>query len=156
MRSPAITKKVLTVDTNPPSSGVARCSDTRSSPTGSLDSPAVDLAECTNIQYAMKDGVSFTGHLKEQGWTPVVGRRRRRSIPNFVKRQFPPDHPIHHRDSDTESESDEGALDIAIPTGGTATIDYMMIDNTPGLIVKTRCTRAWTPIATRTRGRLKK
>ncbi len=58
------------------------------SSTGSLDSPAVDLAECTNIQYAMKDGVhgvSYTGHFEEQGWTPVVGRRRR-SIPDFVKR----------------------------------------------------------------------
>jgi hypothetical protein len=84
----------------------------------------VDLAECTNIQYAMKDrvhGVSFTGHLEEQGWTPVVGRRR--SIPDFVKRRFPLDHPIHHRDSDIELESDEGAMDNAIPTGGTATVD---------------------------------
>ena len=58
---------------------------------GSLDSPEVDLTECTNIQYAMKDGVhgvSYTGNLEEQGWTPVVGRRRRRSVPDFVKDNF--------------------------------------------------------------------
>ena len=28
----------------------------------------------------------------------------------------------------------------------------MMIDNTPGHIIKTRCTRAWIPIAARTQG----
>ena len=59
----------------------------------------MDLAECTNIQYAMEDGVHgvpYTGSLEEQGWTLVVGRRRRGSIPDFVRRRFPPDHPIHH------------------------------------------------------------
>ena len=158
-------EKVLALDSSPPDSpGLVH--HPGAAPTipddcsiGSLDSPEVDLTECTNIQYAMKDGVhgvSYTGNLEEQGWTPVVGRRRRRSVPDFVKRRFPRDHPIHHRGSDAESESDEEALDNAIPTGGTATVDYMMIDNTPGLMVKTRCTRAWTPIAARTRGRLKK
>ena len=55
-----------------------------------------------------------------------------------------------------ESESDEEALYNVIPPGGKANIDYMMIDNTPGLIIKTRCRRAWTPTAARTRARLKK
>ena len=122
---------------------------------GSPNSRTVDLAVCPDVQYKMKDGVhgvSYTGHLGEQGWTPVVGRRKKRTVPDYIKRRFPPDHPIHHQESDVESESDEEALDNAIPTGGKASVDYMMIDNTPGLITKTRCTRAWTPIAARTRG----
>lgn len=149
-----------------PCSGVGQSSDaglnttmSDESLTESLDGPVVDLVECSDVQYAMKDGVhgvSYTSHLGEQGWTPVIGRRKKRSIPDYVKRRFPPDHPIHHQDSDAESESDEEALDNAIPTGGKANVDYLVIDNTPGLIVKTRCTRAWTPIAARTRARLKK
>ena len=92
------------LDTNPSDSpglvhhsGVAQCSVislsptvSDDSPTGSLDcdSPAVDLAVCSNIEYAMKDGVhgvSYTGHLREQGWTPVVGKRKKRSIPVYIK-----------------------------------------------------------------------
>ena len=35
-------------------------------------------------------------------------------------------------------------------------VQFKVIDNTPGLAVKTPNTQSWTPIATRTRARLKK
>ena len=43
-----------------------------------------------------------------------------------------------------------------IPTGANDDVHFDMVDNTPGLTVQTRRTRTWTPIATRTRARLKK
>ena len=97
---------------NPCNSGSEQCSIDGDSPsTMSSSSSAVDLTVCSNVQYEMKDsvhGVSFTSHLGEPGWTPVIGKKKKKIIPDYVKRRFPPDHPIHHREdqSDTESGTD--------------------------------------------------
>ena len=94
-------------------SGSEQCStDAGSPPTTSNNSSAVDLTTCSNVQYKMKDdvhGLSFRNHLGEQAWTPVIGKKKKRTIPDYVKRRFPPDHPIHKQNdqSDAESESDE-------------------------------------------------
>ena len=131
------------------------------SPSEDDDSSAVDLATCSNVQYLVKDGVhgvSYTGCRGNQEWTPVISRRKRRTIPEFLKRRFPPDHPIHSHQPDAESTESESEQDLSnvIPTGDNVTVNYTVVDNTPGLTVKTRCTRAWTPIAARTRARMKK
>ena len=115
----------------------------------------------SDVQYSKKDGVhgvSYTSHLGEQGWTPVIGRRKKRIILDYIKRRFPPGHPIHKQESesDVESESDEHDLDKVIPAGGNVNVEYTLVDNTPGLSIKTRCTRSWTLVAARTRARLKK
>ena len=138
--------------------------DVGTSPAMSNDSSegsTVDLAVCSNVQYGMKDGVhgvSYTSHLGERGWTPVIGRKKKRTIPDYIKRRFPRDHPIHKQESDAESESDEQDLDNVIPgpAGGKVNIEYRMVDNIPGLSIKTRNTQSWTPVAARTRARLRK
>ena len=99
-------------------------------------------------------GVSYTDCVGEQGWTPVTGRKK--IIPDYIKRHFLPDHPVHNQPSQESDESgSERDLDDVLPTGSNVRVDYKMSDNTPGLIIQTRCTREWTPVATRTRARLK-
>ena len=76
----------------------------------------------------------------------------------FLKRRFPPDHPVHTTNS-PESGNDYTSkedLDAVIPT--VANVQFKVVDNAPGLTIRTvtRNTRTWTPIATRTRARLKK
>ena len=90
------------------------------------------------------------------GWTPAVGRRqKRRPVPDFVRRKFPPGHPIHHSNSDCDAGSEDLDLDTVIQTRASVDIHFKAIDNTPSLEVKTQNTQLWTPIATRTRARLK-
>ena len=135
---------------------------TDESPTSLDDSSPVpvDLTSCSSVQYMVKEGVhgvSYRNHLGEQGWTPVIGRKKRRHIPDYIKRRFPRDHPVHNPSSG--SESDEQDLDNVIPSAGcnpTVNVNYKMIDNISGLSVKTRCTKSWTPVAARTRARVKK
>ena len=123
------------------------------SPEGSV----VDLAVCSNVQYVMKDGVHvvsyiYISHLGEQGWTPVIDSKKKRNIP-YIKRRFPPDHPIHKQESNAESEQ---YLDDVIPAGSNVNVEYAMIDNSPGLSIKSRSIRSWTCVAARMRARLKK
>ena len=103
-------------------------------------------------------GVSYHFSNDEgTGWTPVVGRRqKRRPVPDFVRHRFPPGHPIHRSNSDSDSGSEDLDLDTVIPTRASVDVQFKVIDNTPGLAVKTQNTQSWTPIATRTRARLKK
>ena len=91
-------------------------------------------------------------------WTPVVGKKKKRSVPDFIERRFPPDHPVrtsNSSESDGDSTSEED-LNTVVPTGANVDVQFKMVDNTPGLTVRTRSTRSWTPIATRTRARMKK
>ena len=125
------------------------------------DSSCVDLKTCSDVQYEVRDGVhGVSYHFSSDegtGWTPVVGRRqKRKAVPDFVRRRFPPGHPIHRSNSDSDSGSEDLDLDTVIPTRASVDVQFKVIDNTPGLAVKTQNTQSWTPIATRTRARLKK
>ena len=63
------------------------------------DSPPMDLASCSEIQYEVKDGthgVAYSLNDGESGWTPVVGKKKRRHVPDYIRCRFPPDHPIHN------------------------------------------------------------
>ena len=104
------------------------------------DGPSVDLTSCSKIQYEVKDGVHGVAYSLvdgESGWAPVVGKKKKRRIPDLMKHRFPPDHPIHgsnssQSDSDSTSEED---LSIVIPVRVNADVYYNMVDNTPGLAV---------------------
>ena len=86
-----------------------------------------------------------------------MGRRqKRRPVPDFVQRRFPPGHSIHHLSSDSDSGSEDLDLDTVIPTGANLDVQFTAIENIPGLTVKIWNTQSWTPIATRTRAGLKK
>ena len=89
----------------------------------------VELAKCDKVVYEKRDGVAGVQYRKdgEEGWTPVT-RRRRKVRPR--------------RNSD-----------VCIPDG--AAVMFKKLAGTPGLSVRTRRTRKWVPIASRTRSRLK-
>ena len=128
------------------------------------ENPVLDLASCNDINYEVRNGVHGVsycqGASKEAGWTPVVGKKRKRKnapIPNFVRRRFPPNHSIHQRNATSESDTDSGSerdLNTIIPPE-TVNVHYSEVDGIPGLSVWTRSTRSWTPVAARTRARLK-
>ena len=89
----------------------------------------VKLQKCDDVSFEMREGqpgVKFSQDGVEN-WTPVRSRRRK------------------FRKNDEE--------ELFIPGGATAV--YCESKGTPGLSVKTRRTRSWHPIASRTRGRLK-
>ena len=119
----------------------------------------VDLATCLNVSFELRDGqagVRFEDSASNtSGWTPVVGRRKKRPrLPPHVLRRFPPDHPLRQSHtshcSDSSSEEDET---LVIPQ--TADVYFDVVDGTPGLQIETRNTSRWTPIACRTRSKSK-
>ena len=119
----------------------------------------LNLETCSEVQYESRDGVHGVSYHDaeegEQGWTPVVGKQKKRGrVPCFVRRRFPRDHQIHQDNpsSDSGSSSDLD-LDDVIPSG-VADVQYKVVDGKPGLSVSTRKTYAWTPIAARTRARM--
>ena len=132
-----------------------------SSGNSSCSTTIPDLAKCTNVTYEVRDGVHGVSYhqaaTKETSWTPVVAKRKKHRIPHYVRRRFPPDHPIH-RDHSESGDSDSGSdcnLDTIIPQSGAVNVHYNAIDGAPGLSVWTSNTRSWTPVAARTRARLK-
>ena len=102
-------------------------------------------------------GVVYRTEEGNEGWTPVRGRRRRakRTVPlHLVRRRAPPDvKATLESSSDSESDSDSSSASLSIPDH--ATVNFSVVDGKPGLQVNTRNTRAWTPIAARTRAKLK-
>ena len=124
------------------------------------EGPPVDLATGSEIQYEVKEGIHGVAysHDGERGWIPVVGKKKKRCIPDFIKRRFPPDHPVRtsnspKSDDDSTSEKD---LNTVVPTGAIVDVQLKMVDNTSGRTVRTRSSRSWMPIATRTRAKMKK
>ena len=118
----------------------------------------LNLETCTEVQYESRDGVhGVSYHVAEegeQGWTPVVGKRKKRGrVPCFVRRRFPSDHQIQDNSSSDSGSSSDLDLDNVIPSG-VADVQYKVVDGKPGLSVSTRKTNAWTPIAARTRARM--
>ena len=113
----------------------------------------IDLTACTDVKYEKRGGVHgvvVQQHDNDQTWTPVCGKRRKRiPLSEAQLRRIPP----HCRrpppsDDDSSSESD---IPLTIPEN--ATVNYKVVDGTPGLSIATRKTRHWTPIASRTRAR---
>ena len=163
--APALATSELTVtpiDAHPSPERVLPSPKSTSEASLTRDSSCVDLNTCSDVQYKVRDGVHgvsyhFSRSDESTGWTPVVGRRqKRKAVPDFVRRRFPPGHPIHRSNSDSDSGSEDLDLDTVIPTRASVDVQFKVIDNTPGLAVKTQNTQSWTPIATRTRARLKK
>ena len=131
---------------DPPSQSTALDSDSQQH---------VDLKACTDVKYEKRGGVHgvvVQQHDNNQTWTPVCGKRRKRiPLSEAQLRRIPP--PCRHpppSDDDSSSESDI-PLTCTIPEN--ATVNYKVVDGTPGLSIATRKTRHWTPIASRTRAR---
>jgi hypothetical protein len=123
----------------------------------------IDLKSCSNVKYDKRGavhGVTYTIDNEEEAWTPVVGRRSKRpkrSVPlHLLRLRAPPQVKSNLPSSDEstcDSDSDCSDADLGIPD--QASVKFSIIDGKPGLQVNTKCTRSWTPIAARTRARLK-
>ena len=121
---------------------------------------SIDLTSCCNVNFEMRDGcpgVRYQDSDDMAGWTPVVGRRRKKKrLPDFVLRRFPPDHPMRKTHQDSGSQSDVASSEdeeLTIPTG--ANVHFDIYEGTPGLKIRTTSTSRWTPIASRTRSKFK-
>ena len=135
------------------------CSDSRHNADSDTETELeVDLLSCTEVAYEKREdthGVAYCDASNMYQWTPVVGKRRRRTpLPDYMLRRFPP----HRRQelqmisSDSESSDSDQPLDIP----EKASVKFAVCDGKPGLQVRTRNTSNWTPIASRTRAKLNK
>ena len=131
-------------------------SDHSSETTGSDSEQHIDLKICTDVKYEKREGVHgvvVRHRNNEQTWTPVYGRRRKRIPLNEVQLRKIPPHCRHPPSSDEDSSS-ESDIPLTIPED--ANVNYTVVYGIPGLSISTRRTRNWTPIASRTRARVKK
>ena len=120
----------------------------------------IDLNSCSNVRYDKRGtfhGVTYSIDDRE-GWTPVIGKRVKRSVPVHSLRLRAPPHVLPPSDKSTSYDSDDSDCStdsdhLAIPDH--ATVNFSTVDGKPGLQVNTRCTGSWTPIAARTRAKLK-
>ena len=121
------------------------------------DEPTIDLNACNEIQYHQDGdthGVKYVCDGRE-GWTPVVGKRWKYKVPTCLLRlRAPPHVRATLPSSGSDSESDSGSdCSLHIPPG--ADVQYSVCGGKPGLKVTSNSTSIWTPIASRTRSRLK-
>ena len=118
----------------------------------------IDLLACTNVIYEKRGnvhGVSYQcDSTNKSGWTPVVGRRKKKTpLPEHVLRRFPPHRRAELQGVSSDSESSGPDEPLQIPE--SASVEFAVHNSRPGFQVKTRSTMNWTPIASRTRARLK-
>ena len=119
------------------------------------DNPAVDLKECSEVVYERKGdthGVNYVCEDVEEGWTPVVAKRRRHKVPTRLIRLRAPPH-VRATLPDSNSDSDTSGSDCSLNVPPGANVEYSLHHGKPGLKVASNST--WTPIASRTRSRLK-
>ena len=123
----------------------------------------IDLNSCSDVRYDKRGtvhGVTYSIDDRE-GWTPVIGKRVKKSVPVHPLRRRAPPHvkaALPPSDESTSYDSDDSDCStdpdhLVIPDH--ATVNFSIVDGKPGLQVNTRCTRSWTPIAARTRAKLK-
>ena len=123
----------------------------------SVESQAVDLSECTAIEYEQKDdvhGVKFICDEKE-GWTPVIGKRSRHKVPTCLLRLRAPPHVCASLPSSDSSTGETSDLDCSLHIPAGADVHYSPHSGKPGLRVTTKSTSSWTPISSRTRSKFK-
>jgi hypothetical protein len=110
---------------------------------------AIDLNECSEIVYHHQDdgahGVKYMCDGRE-GWTPVVGKRRKYKVPTRLLRLRAPPHvratlPSSGSESDSESGSD---CSLYIPPG--ADVQYSVCCGKPGLRVTSTSTLPGHPL----------
>ena len=103
-----------------------------------LDS--VDLVSCSKVEYKSVDGVHGVTYERGDGhgWTPVV---RRRNCPSPW--------------SSSEKGDVSDGSDLGIPPGPNVMVNFRILDETPGLSIQRNRVSRWTPIASRTRYKVK-
>ena len=87
----------------------------------------------------------------------MIGRTKKRSVSlHLLRCRAPPHVEVNLLSSDESScESDSDCSDSSLVIPDHATVKFSIVDGKPGLQVNTRCASSWTPIAARTRAKLK-
>ena len=118
---------------------------------------AVDLKSCTAIEYEKKDHVHGVRHISNdgEGWTPVIGKRRRYRVPTRLLRLRAPPHVRARLPSTDSSDSDISGSDCSLHIPAGANVHYSTHGGKPGLQVTTNCASNWTPVSSRTRSKFK-
>ena len=80
-------------------------------------------------------------------------KKKKTPLPEHVLRRFPPYRRAELQRVSSDSESSGPDEPLHIPQ--SASVEFSVHNNQPGLHVKTRNTMIWTPIASRTRARMK-
>ena len=87
---------------------------------------AVDLSECTAIEYEQKDdvhGVKFICDEKE-GWTPVIGKRSWHKVPTRLLRLRAPPHIRASLPSSDSSIGETSDSDCSLHIPASADVHY--------------------------------
>lgn len=128
----------------------------------SVDQPtekqAIDLKECTDVVYEKKDDVHGVKYVcgETNGWTPVVGKRKKYKVPTRLIRLRAPPHVRANLPSTSDSsDSDTSGSDYSLNIPAGANVHYSQRGGKPGLQVTSSSTATWTPISSRTRSKLK-
>ena len=83
-----------------------------------------------------------------------MGKKKKQIVPEGFLHRLPPEARLRYsKPSTSDSDSSDQDLDDVIPSNATVTFSFN--DDVPGLSIETRNTRQWTPVATRTRAKLK-
>ena len=114
------------------------------------DGHMIDLKSCSYIRHDNRDAVHGISYSigDEEGWTPVIGRKEKRSVPlHLLCRRAPPHVEVYLPSSDESScESDSDCSDSSLVIPDHATVKFSIVDGKPGLQVNTRCASSWTPL----------
>ena len=111
-------------------------------------SPSIDLQNCDEVTYEKKDDIHDVSYNDENGlagWTPVVGRKKKKHChrPEMFLRRFPPEARLrhaNHSDSSSDSSGFDQDLEHLIPTHAAVTFSFDE-DMQPGLSIKTISTQ---------------
>ena len=124
-----------------------------------LDQPtAIDLEECTDVMYEKKDDVHGVKYVcgESDGWTPVVGKRKKYKVPTcLIKSRAPPHICANLPSTSDSSDSDSSGSNCSLNIPAGANVHYSKRGGKPGLQITSNSTATWTPISSRTRSKLK-
>ena len=120
----------------------------------------INLNSCSNVKYDKRGAVHGVTYSNgdEEGWTPVIGKRAKRSVPLHLLRLRAPPHvnaTLPSSDESTSYDSDSDCSESYLNIPDHATVKFSAVHGKPGLQVITKRTRSWTPIAARTRAKFK-
>ena len=125
----------------------------------STEPEPINLMECTDVVYEKKNdthGVKYVCGEDSEGWTSVIGKRRKYRVPTRLLRLRAPPHVRANLPSTSDaSDSDTSGSDCSLHIPANANVQYSLRHGKPGLQVTTSSTSTWTPVSSRTRSKLK-
>ena len=107
----------------------------------------VDLSTCSTVSYEKRDGIHGVSYIEKSGlsgWVPARQVRRGISRSHRSSHQTPSDCSSISEGSDSDTETEDLSINP------NASVTFRRVNKVPGLFIKTRKTRGWTPIAART------